>query len=311
MPALTNLDLEDSIPPDSGGLSTSTNLLVDLPCLRVLRIWSDVGALTTVLRYITFPSTAVLKLTCRKTPAKVDFSNFLSVLATKYLSSLAIRCLTLQNLDITVGLRFLVWTTVADFRGPAQLELDLTCLLSLEIWTKTLAAVLDVLNLSTLTELRISNGDYIDSKIWLKTFGKLPLLERAHIMNSYTVPSFLSALVYKTEAAEKSQTAYHDVSFPKLRYIHLEDVDFNETNIEPGLFDMLMDCLIERYERHAEVQGLRLGDCYNLSEEHVNRLEEIVVDVIWDGIEQIDSIDYGSEEDRVYDTDGNTIYDMD
>ena len=49
MPALTELRLRNSIPDDSG--DPSTYPVVDLPCLRVLRISSGVAALTTVLHH--------------------------------------------------------------------------------------------------------------------------------------------------------------------------------------------------------------------------------------------------------------------
>ena len=70
--------------------------------------------------------------------------------------------------------------------------------------------------------------------------------------------------------------------------------------------DMLLDCLMERCERNAEVQTLRLDDCSYLSSDDVKRLEEIVVDVIWDGIEQ-----GFTEEEEDDDSDGSAIDDSD
>ena len=46
---------------------------------------------------------------------------------------------------------------------------------------------------------------------------------------------------------------------------------------------------MERCERNAEAWLLRLDDCYNFSSHDVERLREIVVDVIWDGKEKIGS----------------------
>ena len=83
--------------------------------------------------------------------------------------------------------------------------------------------------------------------------------------------SFLEALVYKTKAADKSKIAYRNVSFPKLRCIHLEGIDFESV-------DMLLDCLMERCERNAEVQVLGLEDC-DIFHDEVERLKDIVVDV--------------------------------
>jgi hypothetical protein len=43
---------------------------------------------------------------------------------------------------------------------------------------------------------------------------------------------------------------------------------------------------MERCERNAEVHVLRLDNCYDISSAEVERLKEVVVDVIWDGVEQ-------------------------
>ena len=55
-----------------------------------------------------------------------------------------------------------------------------------------------------------------------------------------------------------------------------------------SLVDKLLDYLMERCERSAEIQTIRLDDCSYISSNDVERLKEIVVDVIWDGVEQED-----------------------
>ena len=322
MPALTDLHLKDSIPDKSEGLSTHP--FVDLPCLRVLHISSGVGSLTTVLRHITFPHSATLNLTCKENHStQVDFSNFLSVLATKFLSSLVVRSLSLRALDGTQthGLEFYLWTTafIRDcFPSSLTYQTQLHLVLS---WpssqphtgdhVKALTCAFDAMNLPFLSQLQISTLDYIDSQTWVKTFGKLPLLERvcleSYAPQSYAPHSFLEALVYKTEAAEKSKTAYHIVSFPNLRYIHLEGANFFPTSPMSFSVDMLLDCLMERCERNAEIEVLRLDECYFISPDDVKRLEEIVVDVIWDGVQQRAS-EEESEED--YDDDNENAIDL-
>ena len=292
MPGLTYLHLVDSIPDDSELLSTYP--VVELPCLRELCISSDIGALTTVLRHITIPHSTILDLTCRENQStQIDFSSFLSVLVTKFLSSLVIRCLSFQFLDNIYteiyGLGFYLWTNAIEdcFPSPlisqSQIRLLLTWhSLYIHNHADVLICAFDAMSLPFLTQLQISTLDNIDSLTWVKTFGKLPLLNRVCVQGS--IPrSFFEALVYKTQAAEKSETAYRNVSFPRLRHIDLEGADFCTTHSESISVDNLLDCFAERCERRAETLVLSLRGCYYISSSDVERLKE-VVDVIWDGI---------------------------
>jgi hypothetical protein len=145
-------------------------------------------------------------------------------------------------------------------------------------YVKVLSRAFDAMSLPFLTQLQISTLDVIDSHTWVKTFGKLPLLEQVSVKN-YAIPSFLQALVYKTNAAEKSKTAYCNISFPKLRYIHLNSKTFDASVSEFVSVDMLLHYLTERREISAEVQVLRLDDCYCISPIEVERLKEVVDDV--------------------------------
>ena len=301
MPALTNLHLKDSIPDDAEG--PFTYAVVDLPCLRVLDISSDVGAVTAVLRHITFPRSAILNLTCNGNQSiEIDFSSFFSALATRFLSTLVIRSLSVRNSysHNTHNLKFYLWTTapIQDCFPTLQLfESQLQLVLKWPTsephsYVKVVTCAFDAMDLSFLTQLQIKALDYFDSRSWIKTFGKLPLLERVCVKRS-ALQSFLESLVYKTKAAEKSEAAFLNVSFPKLRDIHLVDIHFKSFVNSPSVFDTLLDCLMERCERNAEVQVLRLDDCSYVSSDEVERLKEVAVDVIWDGLEQL--IEYYSD----------------
>jgi hypothetical protein len=316
MPALTDLCLKNAIPDDSKGLSNHPD--VDLPCLRELNISSGIGPLTAVLRHITFPNTAILNLTCRETHStQIDFSNFFSILSTKFLSSLVIRSLSLRVPDYSQApsLELYFWT--ASFIHdcfPPQSSRNVQCQLQIVLtwpssqrqnYGKALTSAFDAMSLPFLAQLQISTEDCIDSNTWVKTFGKLPLLERVCV-HSCLPYSFLEALVYKTKAAEKLKAAYRSVSFPKLRYLHLEGTDFDAIPV-----DKLLDYLMERCERKAAIQVLRLDECYYITYDDVERLEEVVVDVIWDGVEQEISEEDSEEEEREYDSEGNVIEDYD
>ena len=275
MPALIELRLKDSIPDDSEGPSAYPD--VDLPFLRVLNISSSVGPLTVVLRHITIPHSAILKLTCKgRQSTLIDFSNFLSVLFTKFLLSLVFRTLRLRGFDRHFEFYFLTTATIRDCLPLSQFQVELVFTWPYGLGhVKALTCLFDAMSLPFLTQLQISTFDYIDSQTWVKTFGTLPLLERVCVQG-YTTKSFLEALLYKTKTAEKSKTAYRIVSFPELRYICLEETNFGTRSLS---VDMLLDCLMERCERDAEVQVLRLDGCSYISSDDVARLKEIVVDV--------------------------------
>jgi hypothetical protein len=207
MPALTDLHLEDSIPDDAE--RPFTYAVVDLPCLQVLTISSGIGALTSFLCRIIFPSSAILDLTCevnQSTP--IDFSNFFSVLATKFLSTLVIRGLSFRISDPYIEL----WTTalIQDCQCFPTSQISLSQLQLVLKWfssqphsrEKALACAFDAMNLSFFTQLRFDFLDHIDSQILAKTFGKLPLLERVCVQSS-APNSFLEALVNKMKAARE------------------------------------------------------------------------------------------------------------
>ena len=216
MPALTNLHLIDSIPNDAEG--SYTYAVVDLPCLRVLNISSGVGAVTAVLRHITFPRSAILNLTCKgKQSIKIDFSSFFFVLATKFLSTLVVRSLRVSYSHYTDNftLKFYLWTTApiqecfptSQISG-SQLQLVLKWPTPQpHSYVKAVNCAFDAMDLSFLTQLQIKALDWFDSRSWVKTFGKLPLLEQVCVQSTALQP-FLEALVYKTKAAEKSEAAY-------------------------------------------------------------------------------------------------------
>ena len=120
---------------------------------------------------------------------------------------------------------------------------------------------------------------------WVKTFGKLPLWERVCVQ-SFAIYSFLEALVYKTKAAEKSEAAHLNVSFPKLLDINLVDIHFKFFAKSPPIIDTLLDCLMERCERNAEVQVLRLDEVERLKRRscywcYLGRIRTILFGLRW------------------------------
>ncbi|KAF8810886.1 hypothetical protein BYT27DRAFT_7253263 [Phlegmacium glaucopus] len=148
---------------------------------------------------------------------------------------------------------------------------------------RVLIATFEVMNLRALTQLELSTSHRIDPTTLLKTFGRLSLLERVRVVGRAGHP-FISALVHKSEAANTSIAAYRTVSFPGLRYICMNCTDLSDSVIGGISLDKLMDCLMERYERNAEIQELSIDDCYFIWASEVERLQEIVVHVDCDKV---------------------------
>ena len=93
-------------------------------------------------------------------------------------------------------------------------------------------------------------------------------------MQSYAPRSFLDTLVYKTKAAERSITAYHNVPFPKLRHIDLKGTDFFANDPRSILVDKVLNWLTERCGRKAVIGVFRLDDCYYISSNDGERLKK-------------------------------------
>ena len=86
---------------------------------------------------------------------------------------------------------------------------------------------------------------------------------------------------YSSRSSPRIEAAYRNDSLPKLRYIHLADTDFGGSVpafISP--VNMVLDYVTERHKRNAEVQVLRLENCYSILSKDVERFKNFVVDVI-------------------------------
>ncbi|KAI0676051.1 hypothetical protein C8Q78DRAFT_1007883 [Trametes maxima] len=82
----------------------------------------------------------------------------------------------------------------------------------------------------------------------------------------------------------------------------------------PELLDVLEDWLLLRCNYDLPVRRLHLTDCINLTEEDVERLIEIVPDVVWDHLVQFESEDEDEDEEEdpyLYEDDYDYDYDYD
>jgi hypothetical protein len=90
----------------------------------------------------------------------------------------------------------------------------------------------------------------------------------------------------KDESSQPQAKQPPAVFFPSLRKLLIEDTDFVDEMRTENFFEDLLDCLMDRCERKVEIRELHLVECSRISEAQVADLRELVVDVVWDGIEQ-------------------------
>ncbi|KAK6992256.1 F-box domain-containing protein [Favolaschia claudopus] len=156
------------------------------------------------------------------------------------------------------------------------------------------------LPLRDLQHLSIS-ADYheMGTQTWIDTFGNLPNLHSIHVTGKAN--NFIAALredviiggVKQVPAAPPVVPSGRRASlrrpkvevsgglfFPALRNLTLEKIDFALLRLVT-----LQNTLMERCERKQELWKLTLLGCSHFVDPYVATLEEIVVDVDWDGCE--------------------------
>ena len=317
LPTLTVLDLKDALPHVADGSSTmSYQRIVKLHSLTNLHIWGSESDCSNALRHlsVTFIATLGLYIYSRSTAVSdPDFSSILTFVGglwepTTIVSSAAkphkcpIRTLKIVGFDST-GLSLQAWPTVLPFQTLSE-DLDLPPSIKLEFrwfsnvtpgtWDKTIGETCAALPLEQLASLDVLTTCHIMEQTLLRRFGKLAQL-RSIRAPGLALRTLLSAMIAEpstgssTNASQNLSTQKHSynrremppaVYFPSLLHLTVE-----KANFDPAKLDDLKDCLMERYERKAEVRELTLSQCYRLSAKHVDELREIVVDVIWDGLE--------------------------
>jgi len=140
----------------------------------------------------------------------------------------------------------------------------------------------------------------VETKTWISTFADLPTLMSIHLRGQSTqliaalgedvvvdgVKQIPPAPAMKPLGRRASlrrrgaESVSGGLFFPALRNLILEDTDFAEP-----VLDTLETALMERCERKQELWTLTLQGCSLLRHEDVLRLENVVADVKWDGLE--------------------------
>ena len=320
LPTLTVLDLQDALPLVADSSTMSYHRTVELRSLTYLHLSGSDSDCSNALRHLSVTSSAILKLSCRSTVVSdPDFSSILTFVSGLWepraiISSAAkphkcpIRTLKIQGVGST-GLNLQAWPTVLSFQTLSgcpdpQPSIDLFFQWSSTITPgtgdKMIKEACAALPLEQLALVDILNASHMTEQTWLGRFGKLVHL-RSIRTQGRAVQTLLSAMVAEPSTATGTSVSSNSptrkrsrnrrkmppaVYFPSLLHLTIEDTNFDSGyDEEYAELEDLKDCLMERYWRKAAVRELTLSRCHRLTPDHVDELREIVVDVIWDGLE--------------------------
>ncbi|KAF8195573.1 hypothetical protein BJ912DRAFT_1141215 [Pholiota molesta] len=305
MPDLEYLDLKDVLPIQTGEKMPWASDHIHFPSLRTLKLCSTNKELEPFFSCVTFPPTTAVNIVCSATVTSANtpistshFSPFIMSLGQSYSncsSAPTFQTIILPKIGLGSELHLKLFTD--------ELANDW----SFYTGTSIPSLELQFLWKSVTQDIGILLHDIFDGAIHLRhvkrvyladlehglavntianTFGTLPCV-RSVVAASGAAESFINALKLRLHddkmeptIADPTPTLY----FPRLSSISLLDVNFNG-GLDGLTIENLQDCLIQRYEYGAEIEKLTLSDCIRLSEEDVDLLSEIVVDVDWDGLE--------------------------
>ena len=302
MPALEILDLEDSLPVASEVRRRPFNP-VGLTRLRKLSLysWTGINEVLNVLSFIVVRQTTMLNLggvhVYRQIPINPvppnlapSLSAFLSEMRSEHYEKLFYQ--TLRVFCTPAMLDLMAWGEGCENGVFPDDPVNLTLTIyfhhtSSDAGAKGLQGIIPVLPVVKLVTLVLNIDVTVEQNFLVATFGNLPQLRNVSITGTGT-NNFLLALLHKPDNYNTCASAYYSTSFPALRSIAFSGVIFT-----PDTASHLEDCLMERWERNAEIRKLIFSDCSSLYTYDVQRLREIVVNVDWDGLEH----EYQSDDD--------------
>ena len=172
---------------------------------------------------------------------------------------------------------------LSDYRAPFRLELEVD-----NSFIACQRLIGDSLLFSTVRCLEVETGRN-QSWAWEHIISGMPNLRILGVLSGVE-DSFLDALCVAHPAANG------DV--PSLVLPHLEVLSFSNTRLGlnakhmegKDFKDRLVDCLILRCNYNLPVQEVHLTYCRNTTVDDVDRLREVVPEVVWDGDEEFEEV---------------------
>jgi hypothetical protein len=274
--ALDTLILSDSLPHTEDQQNQSQDP-IPLPTLAHLHLVGSVTDCDIVVRTISFPPTTTVVLHC-------DIGMDISLEVPHLLSGLGARRdgdFPIGRLGITMPrgteITFKAWTSTNDdtmehpfleltFEGALPSDENL-CVNLVHTTCQGLSPT-EILNLNIDVSLRVGR-----KRSWRTMLGSLKNLQVLTAGNR-DVKGLLFALTPEPiNDAEKSR--HWDVFLPRLRDLTLHGASFWSSD----QFEALQDCLMQRWENHAEIQKLLIFRCFDIYEPDIIKLKEIVVEM--------------------------------
>ncbi|KDR80739.1 hypothetical protein GALMADRAFT_222340 [Galerina marginata CBS 339.88] len=322
MPLLESLDLQETLLVT--GDSEQPLEKIFLAHLAMLTIASSTPQVQMFLKSILFLPTVILTVICKPTGTSgSDFSGVLSEIASIISPSTKSPGLRFRTLEVlrpstgSDGLQFKAYTTVASDMeatyGHIKPSLDVSLIHSMTMPAtaeKIFKDVCEAISLGNVVNLHLllSHGVGFTTRILAETFGQLDHL-RSVCVTGVCSKEFTRALqeIQANQNLKKSRNPL--LYFCNLRSISMRDVTFDEDRGDLTI-EALQDCLIWRYECGVEILDLKIEDCYGITETNVFLLEDIVVNLEWDGVELelSDEEDNGDEDE---DSDSENDSDLD
>lgn len=310
LPLLETLELDNALPKIADGVLSVPAPIVRtaLPHLKRISIM-NASALecADALNHLACPPTASMKIACLGSASTVAaFSAVIPALSNAQADG---NSKNIRSLFVNLGyggMTIQAWTCFVQTGEPprsrAFLDIDLKWLGFVRDESEELMTfACKSLPLRGLRCLSVSTDMHeIATKTWIRTFADLPtiatirlhgqsiqfiaaLREDVFLDGVKQVPQAPPAKLGRRASLRRARTENMSggLFFPALRHLILEDTTFAET-----VLDTLESTLMERCERKQELWTLTLYDCIRLAHDDIARLEGVVPEVKWDGLEQ-------------------------
>ncbi|KAH9888764.1 hypothetical protein C8Q73DRAFT_164761 [Cubamyces lactineus] len=293
------LDLEDAIPrlPDDTKTLPTPQRTLSLPRLQRLSLSGNSLDCGNLLNHLSFPSGARLKLIGR---GGVGATELLRVVSQHLARSEPLRSARLCRM-YTGRIEANGWREVLDPKRSKH-----PCI-ELQVDTLACSSVASYLvNTSKMfTGVRNLDVEALDHDWrWKDVFAGMPDL-RILAVTGDPQEQFIQALSATRKGRRNRPPS---LVLPRLRILKLSGARMCSPDYDdpPEFLDKLEDWLIMRCNYDLPIDELHMDNCLNLTEEDVERLDEVVPYVKWDGLVNFESEE---EEDEEYDDYADYPYD--